>query len=180
MAVTYGGNGIRDVEDFSSSSTVSSYDVDLNTSSDISCIYTEQGYTSEGGAARILFLNGTTTLNCNWRLMINSTTGTYTSLNATNMALTYYTPGALSASSYAGEHTRTMLWVYNRRVTSEPYAHPCVYGTTSYESTNGQTYIAHYTGRIKSTSQITSIRFYNTSGPVISWYRGRSWTLLSD
>lgn len=181
MAQTYGLYGIRDYDSVSNSSTSNSYEIDINSNAELSCIYTEMGFNNELGGVRAVILNGSTSLNMNWRTWTNSTTSTYAGTNQTNFACNYWTLGNANNSSYANmENFRIQVWIYNRLDSSEPYSHPWVFGSVNYEGNNGLINEARFTVKSRSTSKITGMRFYNTSYNNLNWYNGRSWTVMAD
>ncbi len=181
MSLIYGVNGLREYDEVSSSSTSNSYEIDINSDAEVSCINTEMGFINETGGVRAVILNGSTTLSCNWRLWTNSTTSTYAAINQTNFACNYWMLGNANNSTYGTmENFRIQVWIYNRLSTSEPYAHPWVVGTVNYEGNNGYINEARFTVKSRSTSKITGMRFYNTASNNINWYIGRSWSVMDD
>lgn len=181
MSVTYGGNGIRNYDEVENSSTSNSYEIDINSSAEVSCIYTEMGFVNESGGVRAVILNGSSSLNVNWRLWTNSTTSTYAGVNQGNFACNYWMLGNANNSTYGTmENFRIQVWIYNRKQSSEPYAHPWVVGSVNYEGNNGYLNEARFTVKSRTNSKITGMRFYNTVSNNLSWYNGRSWTVMAE
>ncbi len=179
MPQFYGASGIGEYDEVTSSSSASSFGIDIDPNTSITLVTGEWAATSETGnfQTRVsLRDSGNSAQSVQYRTWTHGTTGSLSSGNTNIANLMYWNLGAANNTSYTGEHMRTMMWIYNDSSASLPFQHATVYGRTSWESTNGATNDAMFTIKCRTTAKIASLLFLPYAQS-FRWFRVNSWSM---
>lgn len=181
MAVIYGSAGIEEYDEVLNQNAVSSFTIDINPDIAISLVTAEWAFTTEGSTNQYGILrvrnSSNTTLNVSNRTWSSGTTSSLANTNTSDTFLNYFVIGAAANTSFTGEHFRAKMFIVNIKQTSEPYAHPTVYGEVSHESSNGQIYNSAFSLKVRDTvGPISSLLFTPQAGS-IRWHRANSYSL---
>ena len=179
MGNTYRENGIFHSDSGLSTSSVSSYTVDINPNAPMSVVYIEQAQVNDSGTVRLFARNSSgTSQNIRWRTWANNTTNSYSTTGSTFLTMNYWSAGNLNNSTYGtGETFRAKIFVYNQKFNTGAFATPAVYGSVNYEITNGYVYESRFVGHLTTNTNIHSLAFTHTNGN-IARYRYDVWDWL--
>lgn len=179
MPQYYGAAGIGEYDEMTSSSSVSSFGIDIDPNAAISLVTAEFAHTSETNNynTRIALRDsGNSQQSIQYRTWTHETTSTFASGNSSVASINYWNQGAANNTSYTGEHMRTMFWIYNDGTSTLPFQHATVYGRTSWEGTSGITNDAFYSMKCRTSAKIASILFV-PQAQSFRWFRVNSWSM---
>lgn len=175
-----GGGGFTSYDTSSSSSAVSSFTLDLDTAKSLHYIEAEFAPSTESSnwTAQAQFLTSASVLMyVHYRVFANSSTGSFSSTNASYCDLTYWQWGNANSTTFStGERCLVSMWVRSDVSSSTPFKSPYVWGQTLSHDNTGNPNISHFAARVRSTSEIGKVYFKAFNGN-LAFHRGESYSV---